>query len=1114
MNKKFFTLIASLFMLAASLGTHAQIATGDPVGKLPYGNSGNLYQLAATTSDVANAIADRVLSVDADGYLWAYPAASYAGKFGESLWCVSISKENQGAIPKFDFSNKAYGDLLAVSEDDTIAGTQVNLSFGSLSGWGFSRTYENDLQQERVFSTYYTPDTVLVLSLVSGTNKVGVKKYPAEELDLGGDVYGDAEVLKFTVWAPKKIILNANDFNTLLNTTTAGFQTLTFNKDRNNTELKNPWSDYALKATDASAGWLQFEVKNPADGDHKWLRVDTAYTGDYGTRFLKFAFGPVPTTEPYIEDQYYFQLEYFVSNDSLAISVQQAIFRPETSRDLWINTARTINGLNDGEDSLHIKLQDLSVADGIRIITVGTEPVSTKIELGIGGCAPTGRDLTSIDNNLYTIQNSLGQYLIIPVYTDTIKGGGTAPKWVTLPANVDPNRIPAYQWVVEKTRSLDPEKISPIQITNREFKEITYKPIQLKLSGAVALPAGWGSAVSASSFKAVPDAQKKDPYLGYKYLSENDARFNTYVFNYLHEFDATKYLDVKKIGTDTSLYVAEGRTQFQLIPYYTGAVDYGYHTPYVTDLAQLKKLAYKIRVKDISRLTNTGKYITINREDRYAVSGNVADTAVFLLKTNNTKKNDKGEPIDYYALLDTASQNTTHKVGVDDNSLWAYVQVQKETRTSAFSVLEWSEPVYRRFDGGKYGYKEVQEPINQETPGVNTPVWLKFTKVNNFGKEFLFENSPLGLGNNPPTTKENDYRQEIKDKSISFLGLYNIDQYPERGKLFNYTFYVDTAYVARPITSSINNEYTPKPQYLLAINPEHKLADTIYYQENNHTWTKDETINEYNEGDTIISVRPEWTRGYYVFNAQDSIVTNLTPRNADYVGKFAYGAEFTTRLAFVDGIHLKDTFYVLPARFKDRAIEVSLEDLYAIPAYHKHYLGENTHYKVRWPRTGVPSTTGIYNDVHNGKSMVFQFRLVDPENNRNFLIESQQVDAEVAPQEARWLKIQNGVPVISEEIDWAHAIQNGAEIFDVLPGEEGLAVGNEAAPAISSVKVVSEAGAVSILNAAGKQVTISNLLGQTVAATAITSDNARIALPKGIVIVAVEGEAAVKAIVK
>ena len=55
---------------------------------------------------------------------------------------------------------------------------------------------------------------------------------------------------------------------------------------------------------------------------------------------------------------------------------------------------------------------------------------------------------------------------------------------------------------------------------------------------------------------------------------------------------------------------------------------------------------------------------------------------------------------------------------------------------------------------------------------------------------------------------------------------------------------------------------------------------------------------------------------------------------------------------------------------------------------------------------------------------------------------------------------------------------------------------------------------VAIAGAAGKKVVITNILGQTVANTVVTSDNATIAAPAGVVVVAIEGEDAVKAIVK
>ena len=68
--------------------------------------------------------------------------------------------------------------------------------------------------------------------------------------------------------------------------------------------------------------------------------------------------------------------------------------------------------------------------------------------------------------------------------------------------------------------------------------------------------------------------------------------------------------------------------------------------------------------------------------------------------------------------------------------------------------------------------------------------------------------------------------------------------------------------------------------------------------------------------------------------------------------------------------------------------------------------------------------------------------------------------------------------------------------------------------AASAVTVIAGEGNVTIAGAAGKKVVIANILGQTIANTVLTSDNVTIAAPAGVVVVAVEGEAAVKAIVK
>ena len=58
----------------------------------------------------------------------------------------------------------------------------------------------------------------------------------------------------------------------------------------------------------------------------------------------------------------------------------------------------------------------------------------------------------------------------------------------------------------------------------------------------------------------------------------------------------------------------------------------------------------------------------------------------------------------------------------------------------------------------------------------------------------------------------------------------------------------------------------------------------------------------------------------------------------------------------------------------------------------------------------------------------------------------------------------------------------------------------------SEVKVIANNGSVVVKNAAGKNVVVSTILGQVVANEVLTSDNATINVPAGIVVVAVEGE--------
>lgn len=87
-----------------------------------------------------------------------------------------------------------------------------------------------------------------------------------------------------------------------------------------------------------------------------------------------------------------------------------------------------------------------------------------------------------------------------------------------------------------------------------------------------------------------------------------------------------------------------------------------------------------------------------------------------------------------------------------------------------------------------------------------------------------------------------------------------------------------------------------------------------------------------------------------------------------------------------------------------------------------------------------------------------------------------------------------------------------AEVFKVMT--TSTPTSNDKIAAESAISVIANDGTVTIQGAAGKSVVISNILGKVVAETVLTSDNATIAVPAGIVAVAVDGEEAVKVVVK
>ena len=425
-----------------------------------------------------------------------------------------------------------------------------------------------------------------------------------------------------------------------------------------------------------------------------------------------------------------------------------------------------------------------------------------------------------------------------------------------------------------------------------------------------------------------------------------------------------------------------------------------------------------------------------------------------LVSWNDKSSNKPTDAKDIHVVSSFTTDYATNRLSVDDNTLDLFRAVLDNGNWQD----ELRVSAFEAEVNDSPLYRRFNGANGEYGTSANAPLNLKFFRHNN-DQEFLFENY----------SSANKYRDGLKDNSISFLGVNNAMQFAE-SETRSYTMYVDTAYVR-------NN--TRMPQYLIGVRPEVVEGDTIWCNAtsaHHHETLADSLACDH----TVFTIG--FTRAMYLFNAQDSV----DAKNYDYQGKVSYGAQGYTRLAFKDAVHAKDSLFILKPGVTTKQIE-------------------DANFKDTELFT---DTIALDNNAH--KNVVFQFRLIDEANNR-FLIESEADPEMIAPMTGGWVKIQNGVPVIAR-MDFNEAIAQ-AEIFDVTDEIQYDATANDEV-AVEAVKVIAGDGQVTIMGAAGKNVTITNILGKVIASQVIASDNATIAVPAGIVAVAVEGEDAVKAIVK
>ena len=1065
MNKKFSTLLAGVALFGAT-----SAFAGNNVPSLIEGTNDGLYQLKTP--------GNLYLAVNAKGELVTVDNVT-ADNVASTLWCTTVTVENQGKAPIYDFVNKGAEALLSVTMDDfaknAMQTTKNSLVGGEIAGWAFSGTYANALEANRPLYSYFQEDSVVGLVL-EGTN-VRLKKAGGKAADISG-----AKFATFTLVEADGIALNVKQINTKLGIQDAANGVkLTFNPDRNNTSLENPFSDVAFIAKDARDGSFVYVTRK---ADNQYLHVDTAYTNKNSDKFLAFNYKKALNTD--LADQGKFLFTYFPSHDSLVIQVKQATRLSASVKD-WKKALTTAGNktiiANNKTAKNYVTIQDLVKADEIRIVTIA-DVKETDITLGFTGCVQAGTDKVSLEDGLYVIQNAeTNKYLASPIHVD-----GAASEWETVDkAEQNVMHMPAYQWVVLKTKTSEYFlSTSPVNVTNREYpslKNPTYNTTDkvLKNGASWQLTQAEGSklyyckALSSDSLVITKITDKNilgDKYLGYKYLTDDELMITNYAFNYFNPYTMDKY--IAQVEGDTTLNaLQEEATFFELVKQNNNkTVAYGYTVDAtvqarIEGLAQLERATYQIKA---------GKnMIAVGKENRYVLTENLAPATFYFKENNETEKGC------YYAFIDADDVNKdnkgnvlsfNNKLGVADQSLKVLLQEQviEEVRTSAFRIGLADQPLYRRFN-----HVELDGAVEGNEDATKL---LKFKEA--YVGDYLMDE-----------TNKNFMREDM-----DYLGI-GAKNIAKAGLSFN----------VRPFNIGKSTQYQIKPQYLVYVSEtENKGTEGKPCDATNH---KHMNANGEPCGpeDCIHATPavPGFNRYKLLVSFADSVEAKDVVKGEElyHFGKYH-------RVGFVDAVEQDSVLYILGEHFENVATkDLSMEDIKKVVK-------------------GINLKVAVTEDTHH--NYTWSFRYIDPakaanevEEDRAFLIESNvepkgNKGESIAPTNAAWLKNQNNCLVLSdpEESEFEEAKTGGdnALIFNIEKGSaDDMATDNEEI-ATSEVTVIAGEGNVTIAGAAGKKVVVSNILGQVVANTVITSDNATIAAPAGVVVVAVEGEEAVKAIIK
>ncbi|WP_287622538.1 DUF6383 domain-containing protein [Parabacteroides sp.] len=1138
MNKKITTLLASAMLAtafsagAADKGDAVLLKNGDFVTV----QTGTGFGKLELKSDVTSKLAD----------------------LNKATWTVSAKKTVLGKTV-YSFVNKATGLMLAVDPATAVMNTAT--TGPALTLGGSSTEWVNE---DGALVSYFKGDSVLYIKKETNGNLFLAKGVLA-------NVAGSLSLDETTLGSVGNLTLKAEDLNTLLQSVEGG---KSFGLTMNPEVSKD--NENLLTATTLTAEQVgTTDYVHLKAGKDKYVVADTAYyDGTETSKFVKFGYDKL-TAAKRKAGSFNFKFSYNVADDELYIQVQEVAHKAVKGsltdaqwkayldahdNSVWNGTDNT--GASNVETDRYIYMARLA---GTNVLTVNTATTATGtvgteqrtvVKLGTNF---SGLTLTTIPDGVYTIQYKASKgnskYNQNGAYALANLAGSFG--WAEQAERQDFNHMPAAQWVVKKNGTSNTATVS---IANREFSEFTNI---VGINAAQILPSNAqffavegsddvfyfnSGAADTLSFVKVADELVKDAKLGYKYVSVDDAKVQTYTFNYLHGLALDKYLFVEENGV-VRVNEKDGKSSFRLE---VAVVDdtYGYEDGLVRNVYYVSD--------------GNGKYLTYNADTKKYVLG--SEKTPFFLKENNCVDgkhyyalveaqfmtdivNPSGDFYDpagnklengkaaylytkegalivkdyqkdgykgYFFVKNTddeleawlqCDRTTTTpasvdkgssanyakvKVSVDDNTLnltegnlkdkFVYGE-NREIRTSAFAVEINDAPLYRRFNNENLGEKEGT---------------INLSFVEKIRKEYLMD----------------EWNEKLQDKTVDYAGIWNKDK--AEGKL---AFVVDTAWVKRGLGYI-------KPQYLISVarNDQEGTPGVPCTYEHNHY---DNAGNKVDAAHCSHATQGHdgFRYGKYLVSFADSALVDnkLDVPYMDVKGGY-------TRVGFVEAIHYGDSLIILTGDYeKADPAELNVEEI--IAAYKKaktenlivNLQGDN-HKNVTWSFRYVTPSNDAVTTAEEGTANEFLFESnIYDENGASTSGKATKgfdkaIAGSIAPAHAAWLKMQNGCLVLTRgdsKFEAAKTGSDGALIFNAYQKteEDDMVTSNDEIAA-EGIAIVAGNGTVTIQGAAGKSVVITNILGKVVAETVLTSDNATIAVPAGIVAVAVDGEEAVKAIVK